>query len=150
VIFGLRLIFAKEIWRIGNELPGEPARGVVGLLTGFLSTLMGIGGGVLTSTFMTLYGRTLHQAVATSSGVGVLISVPAIVGYIWAGWDAAGLPPFSAGFVNLVALAFLIPVSVLAAPLGVRVAHRLSRRHLEIAFGIFLLVVAARFIWSLA
>jgi uncharacterized membrane protein YfcA len=110
---------------------------------------MGIGGGILNNTFMTLFGRTMHQAVATSSGVGVLVSVPAIVGYMWAGWGNPALPPFSAGFVNLLALALLIPVSVMTAPLGVRLAHNLSRRQLEIGFGLFLLAVAVRFILSL-
>jgi uncharacterized membrane protein YfcA len=149
VVFGLRLIFAKETWRIGGKLPGEPVRGLVGVVIGFVSTLMGIGGGILNNTFMTLFGRTMHQAVATSAGVGVLVSVPAIVGYVLAGWGNPALPAFSAGYVNLLALALLIPVSVLTAPIGVRLAHRLSRRQLEIGFGLFLLAVAARFILSL-
>jgi uncharacterized membrane protein YfcA len=148
-VFALRLIFAKDTWRIGEKLPGQPLRTVIGLLIGFLSTLMGIGGGVFNNTFMTLYGRPMHQAVATSAGVGVLISLPAIVGYVWAGWGLAALPPLSAGYVNLLALALLIPVSVLAAPVGVRLAHRLSRRQLEVAFGIFLLVIAVRFVLTL-
>jgi uncharacterized membrane protein YfcA len=150
ILFGLRMIFAKSTWQIGTQLPGEPLRASVGVAVGFLSTLMGIGGGILNNTFMTLYGRTMHQAVATSSGVGVLVSIPAIAGYVWAGWGNPLLPPFSAGFVNLFALALLIPASVLTAPVGVRFAHRLSRRQLEIGFGIFLLVVAVRFILSLA
>jgi uncharacterized membrane protein YfcA len=110
---------------------------------------MGIGGGVLNNTFMTLYGRSMHQAVATSSGVGVIISIPGIIGYIWAGWGHAGLPPLSTGFVNFPAVLILIPTSVLAAPYGVRLAHALSRRKLEIAFGCFLIFVAARFLWTL-
>jgi uncharacterized membrane protein YfcA len=91
----------------------------------------------------------MHQAVATSSGVGVIISIPGIVGYIWAGWGAHGLPPLSTGFVNFPAVLILIPTSVLAAPYGVRLAHALSRRHLEIAFGCYLIFVAARFAWTL-
>ena len=150
IVFGVRLIFATNTVQIGDELPGEPIRGIVGVVIGFLSTLMGIGGGILNNTFMTLYGRTMHQAVATSSGVGVLVSIPGIIGYIWAGWGLASLPPFSAGFVNLLALALIIPVSVLTAPLGVNLAHRMSRRQLEVGFGCFLLLIAARFIVSLA
>jgi uncharacterized membrane protein YfcA len=110
---------------------------------------MGIGGGILNNTFMTLFGRPMHQAVATSSGVGVIISIPGVLGYIWAGWGDAGLPPFSLGFVNLIAVALIIPTSVIAAPFGVRLAHAMSRRQLEMAFGIFLLFVSARFAWSL-
>jgi uncharacterized membrane protein YfcA len=150
VVFGLRLIFASQTWQIGVKLPGEPLRGLVGVVIGFLSTLMGIGGGVLNNTFMTVFGRSMHQAVATSSGVGVLVSLPGVVGYVWAGWGNPLLPAFSAGFVNLFALALLIPVSILTAPIGVRLAHRLSRRVLEISFGLFLLAVAARFTLSLA
>lgn len=145
----IRLIFDREHWRLGSDLPGQPARSVIGVVIGFLSTLMGIGGGVLNNTFMTLYGRTMHQAVATSSGVGVIISIPGIIGYIWAGWGASGLPPLSTGFVNFPAVLILIPTSVLAAPYGVRLAHALSRRKLEVAFGCFLIFVAARFAWSL-
>ena len=124
-------------------------RALVGVLIGFFSTLMGIGGGILNNTFMTLFGRPIHQAVATSAGVGVLISIPGVFGYVWAGWNDALLPPLSAGFVNLVGVALLIPISVLAAPLGVRIAHAMTRRQLETGFGLFLLFVAARFALSL-
>ena len=149
LLVAIRLIFNRDSWRLGSELPGNPLRAVIGVVIGFLSTLMGIGGGVLNNTFMTLFGRPMHQAVATSSGVGVIISIPGIIGYMWAGWGHAGLPPFSTGFVNLPAVLILIPTSVLAAPYGVRLAHALSRRHLEIAFGCFLIFVSARFAWSL-
>ena len=72
---------------------------------------------------MMLYGRPMIQAVGTSSAVGPIIAVPAVIGYIWAGWGVAGLPPLSAGFVNLPGFAVLVPASVLAAPYGVRLAH---------------------------
>jgi uncharacterized membrane protein YfcA len=149
VVFAIRMFFGRDTWRIGDRLPGNPVRWLVGALIGFLATLMGIGGGILNNTFMTLYGRPMLQAVATSSGVGVLVSVPAILGYAWAGWGEAGLPPLSVGFVNLLALVLLVPVSVLVAPVGVRLAHTLPRRYLETGFGVFLLVVAARFALSL-
>jgi uncharacterized membrane protein YfcA len=110
---------------------------------------MGVGGGVFNSTFMTLYGRSMLQSVATSSGVGVLISIPGTLGYVWAGWGEGGLPPFSAGYVNLLVAAVIIPVSYLAAPLGVRAAHALSKRQLEVGFGLFVLAVSARFFYSL-
>lgn len=87
---GLKLLFNRESWRIGEKIPGNPVRSAVGLVIGFLSTLMGIGGGILNNTFMTLFGRPMHQAVATSSGVGVLVSVPGFLGYIWAGWGLRG------------------------------------------------------------
>lgn len=146
---GLRLLFDRPGWRLGDTIPGQPLRGAVGAAIGFFSTLMGIGGGVLNNTFMTLFGRPIHQAVATSSGVGTLISVPGVIGYILAGWGVAMLPVASTGYVNWIAAAVIMPTSLLATPHGVRLAHRLSKRQLETGFGLFLLFVAARFAISL-
>lgn len=149
ILVGIRLIVNRSHWRIADDMPTGPARFAVGASIGFLSTLMGIGGGVLNNTFMTLYGRPIHQAVATSAGVGVLIAVPGFIGSIWAGWGERGLPILSTGFVNWVAVALIIPITLLVAPLGVRLAHGLEKRKLEIGFGIFMLLVAARFLYSL-
>lgn len=148
-VVGLRMIFNRSTWKIGDDIPGNPVRAVCGMLIGFFSTLMGIGGGVMNNTFMTLYGRPIHQAVATSSGTGVLISVPGVIGMAWAGWGDPLLPAFSAGYVNLLGVALIIPITTFAAPFGVKIAHALSRRTMELAFGLFLLSVAARFAWSL-
>lgn len=149
VLVGVRMLLNKRSWRIGADLPANPQRAAVGCVIGLLSALMGIGGGVLNNTFMTLFGRPVHQAVATSSGVGVLISIPGLLGYVWAGWGAGGLPPFSTGYVNWLATAMIIPITLLVAPLGVRLAHALDKRQLEIGFGVFILLVAARFFYSL-
>lgn len=148
-LVALRLLFGRESWRIGTDIPGFPIRPICGALIGFFSTLMGIGGGVMNNTFMTLYGRPIHQAVATSSGTGVLISVPGTIGLIWAGWGAPELPQFSLGYVNLLGVALIIPVTTFAAPYGVKVAHKLSRRTMELVFGCFLMLVALRFALSL-
>ncbi len=149
ILVGVRLLFNRESWRLGAELPGNPARSLVGVVIGYLSTLMGIGGGILNNTFMTLFGRPMHQAVATSAGVGVLIAIPGTIGYIWAGWGNPLLPIASTGFVNWIAVALIIPITLVVAPYGVRIAHWMQKRHLEIAFGIFCLVISARFFISL-
>jgi uncharacterized membrane protein YfcA len=150
VMLGIKLLFARENWRIAGDIPGNPVRSIAGFLVGFLSTFMGVGGGVFNNTFMTLYGRSMLQSVATSSGVGVLISIPGVLGYIWAGWHEGGLPPTSIGFVNLALTAIIVPLTFVFVPLGVRVAHMLKKRQLEIGFGLFLLLVSARFFYSLA
>lgn len=149
ILVGVRLLFNRESWRLGAELPGNPARPLVGVVIGYLSTLMGIGGGILNNTFMTLFGRPMHQAVATSAGVGVLIAIPGTLGYIWAGWGNPLLPIASTGFVNWIAVALIIPITLVVAPYGVRIAHWMQKRHLEIAFGIFCLLISARFFISL-
>jgi uncharacterized membrane protein YfcA len=148
-LIGVRLLFNRDAWRLKGELPFGWVRWAAGFVIGLLSALMGVGGGVMANTFMTIYGRPIHQAIATSAGVGVLIAVPGTLGYIFAGWGAEGLPPFSIGYVNLLAVAIVMPLSFFMAPVGVRIAHALSKRQLETSFGIFLVVMAGRFAWSL-
>ena len=149
VIVGLKLLIGRESWRLGAEIPGNPARAVTGWCIGLISTLMGIGGGVLNNTFMTLYNRPMHQAVGTSAGVGVLISIPAFFGYLWAGWGKAGLPAFSSGYVNWLTVLLIIPLTFIVTPLGVRLAHAMSKKALEVSFGLYMLFVAGRFFYSL-
>ena len=136
-------------WRLGNDMPGGLLMRVYGLMTGVLSALMGIGGGQISTMLMTFYNRPIHQAVSTSAGMGVLISIPGALGYMAAGFDKPGLPAFSIGFVSLLGVLLFAPVSIFTAPLGVRLAHALSKRKLEVAFGLFLMLVSVRFILSL-
>jgi uncharacterized membrane protein YfcA len=156
-LMALRLFFKRDSWSLGADMPGRPLIHIYGLVIGALSSLMGIGGGALAAMVMTSYGRSIHQAIATSSGLGVLISIPGTLGYVFAGWpkaaehpDVAALQfPMALGYVSLVGFILFIPTSIWAAPLGARLAHRLSKRTLELAFGTFLLVMASRFAVSL-
>ncbi|MDH7796285.1 putative membrane protein YfcA [Beijerinckia sp. GAS462] len=136
-------------FRLGNDFPKGFLMRVYGFITGVLSALMGIGGGQISSMFMTLYNRPIHQAISTSAGMGVLIAIPGAIGYAIAGYDKPGLPPFAIGYVSLIGIVLLAPISVLTAPLGVKLAHAMSKRTLEISFGLFLLIVSARFVVSL-
>lgn len=141
------LLFGREDWRLADELPSGTTIGVWGFIIAVLSALIGIGGGTLGTLFLTLYGRPIHKAIGTSAGLGALISVPAALAYVAAGWPHLDkLPPLSIGFVSLIGVVLMAPVSVLCAPIGVRIAHGLSKRKLTIAFGIFLALVSARFI----
>jgi uncharacterized membrane protein YfcA len=111
---------------------------------------MGVSGGSLSNIGLTLYGKSIHQAVATSAGLGVPITIVGTLGYVLAGWhDRALLPPLSLGFVSLIGVVIMAPVSSFAAPYGARLAHRLSRRTLEIAFASFLMLISLRFLISL-
>lgn len=114
---------------------------------GTVSAMMGIGGGTLSVPSLTALGLPVHRAVGTSAWLGFWIAVPAALGFAWLGHGTPGLPPFSIGYVSLLALVVLLPTTVLAAPLGARIAHGLSRRHLSIAFGAFLLVTGARMLY---
>lgn len=148
-LFAAKMLFGRAEWRLGDTLPSGVPNAMVGIVIGFISTLMGIGGGVMSTVYMTLYGRSLLQAISTSAGVGALIAVPGTLGYMAAGWGVPGLPPLSIGFVSLIGVGLIIPAALVTTPLGVRFAHSWPRRRLEIGFGIFLLTVAARFASSL-
>ena len=147
-VIAMKLFFASDRLKLGSDLPKQPLSSVLSFMFGIASTLMGIGGGIFISATMTLYGRQIHQAIATSSAFGVIIAIPATIGYVWAGWGHEALPFGSIGYVSLVGAGILIPMSVWAAPYGVKTSHSLSKRHLEIAFGFFLLFASIRFIIS--
>ena len=146
-INAVKLISGTRRWDLASDLPGGWLLRFYGWLIGLLSALMGIGGGQIANIIMTLHGRPIHQAVATSAGIGVLISIPGALGYIFAGWGRADLPPDAIGFISLLGLVLFVPTTVLTANLGVRLAHSLSRRALEVAFGVFLAVVSLRFVY---
>ena len=149
-IIAIKLLFGRDNWKIADEFPGQPAMAGYGFLIGIVSSLMGVSGGSVSNMIQTLYGRSLHNAVATSSGLGVPITIAGTIGLALAGWSKmALLPPFSIGYVSLLGLAVMAPVSSFAAPYGALLAHRLSKRQLEIGFGLFLLLVSARFVASL-
>jgi uncharacterized protein len=153
VVFGsliaLKMLFGRAAWRLGEEVPRSWLVELYGVVVGIVSTLMSIGGGAFIITLMTLYGRSIQQAVGTSSGFGPIIALPGVIGFVWAGWGHPGLPPGSVGFVSLLGAAAMIPASVLVAPLGARLAHGISRRTLELAFGCFITTVVARFLISI-
>ena len=145
-----KFLFAGDRWNLGTDLPGPVPMRLYGFVIGLTSSLMGVSGGSLSNIALTLYGKSIHQAVATSAGLGVPITIVGTLGYILAGLhDRTLLPPLSLGFVSLIGVVIMAPVSSFAAPYGARLAHRLSRRTLEIAFSIFLLLISARFLVSL-
>src|SRR5262249_17150787 len=160
-----KFLFAGDRWNLGSELPSPMTMRLYGFGIGLGSSLMGVSGGSLSNIVLTLYGKPLHNAVATSAGLGVPVTIVCALGYI-----APRLPPpallpplapgflspvgslpprLSLGFVSLIGLVLMAPLSSLTAPYGARLAHQLSRRTLEIAFAIFLLLVSLRFVFSL-
>lgn len=128
---------------IPGGVPGAAIPGSIGAV----SAMMGIGGGTLSVPSMTLCGEPVHKAVGTAALLGLWISVPATIGYLLARPEGVALPPWTVGWVNLPGFAIIAPVSWLLAPVGARLAHALDRRRLSAAFGIFLLIVAARMLY---
>ncbi|PRY95427.1 putative membrane protein YfcA [Hasllibacter halocynthiae] len=131
---------------LGAAMPTGAPRAGYGAATGFLSVLMGIGGGSFGVPLMTLYGMPIHRAVATAAGFGVVIAVPSVIGFLLA--PAAGAPPWTVGSVNAPAFALTIVMTLLTAPLGAALAHRMNPRPLKRVFAVFLLLVAANMLFE--
>jgi uncharacterized membrane protein YfcA len=146
-LLAAKLLFGRQSWVLGSDLPSRSAMTAYGFAIGLGSSLMGIGGGSLATMVLTLYRVPIHRAVATAAGLGVPIALAGTIGYALAGIRYHGeLPPLSVGFVSAIGVVMVAPVSSWVAPLGARLAHRLSRRSLEVGFGLFLLLAAARFV----
>jgi uncharacterized protein len=149
LLTAVQLILRDRLPTLGQEVPRR-LRLPYGLTIGLSASLIGIGGGILSNMIMTFHGRAIHESVATSAGVGVMVSIPGALGYMVAGWDRVGLPPFSVGFVSIAAVLALMPTGFVAAKLGARVAHLMSRRRLELWFATYLIMVCGQFGSSLA
>lgn len=142
VCLGLYMAFGKRDWRISTVLPGPLLRSAYAWLIGFFSAIMGIGGGSFTVPLLTAYNVPPHRAVATSSGFGLLISIPAFVTFLLTGWGLEGRPPYTVGYVNLPAVVVISIASTLTVPLGVRLAHRLSPAQLRTVFACTILILS--------
>ena len=138
---GLYMAFGRASWRLGQALPKQPVAGLLGAAVGFLSAIMGIGGGTFGVPLMTLFNVPIHRAVGTASGFGLLIALPAVIGFLLVPVEQA--PPFTIGAINIPAFLVVIGTTMLTTPYGVKLAHRLDPTPLKRAFAIFLVIVAA-------
>lgn len=135
--------------RTGGRAPSHFIQRGLATLIGFFSSLMGIGGGTFSVAALTFFGKPIHTAVGTSAALGFFIALPGALGFMLVGYGQEGLPLSSVGYVNFLAVACLMPVTALFAPLGARLAHSFSRETLEKAFSLFLVITAMRMFWSL-
>ncbi|MBW4708440.1 sulfite exporter TauE/SafE family protein [Roseobacter sp. YSTF-M11] len=140
---GLYMAFGRSSWRLGSAMPGGVLRAALSLTVGFLSVLMGVGGGSFGVPLMSLYNTAIHRAVATAAGFGLLIAVPAVLGFLVTPVAADIRPPATIGSVNVIAFAITISMTLVTTPLGARIAHALDPRPLKRVFAVFLLLVAA-------
>lgn len=144
LLVALKLMLPLDNKAVTRKVPEGPLIYPVPTLIGFISTLMGIGGGSLSVPILNFYGEPIHRAVGTSALFGLLIAVPGTLGFMITGHGNPHLPFGSIGFVNLPGFAMIAPATVLAAPFGVRMAHAMEKRHLTLLFGAFLLIVSVR------
>ncbi|SMR71815.1 Uncharacterized membrane protein YfcA [Aliiroseovarius halocynthiae] len=139
---GVYMGLGRTHWRLAEDMPKGPRVAMIAPLIGFLSVLMGIGGGSFGVPLMTLHGRSIHKAVATAAGFGVLIAVPSVLGFMFVQIDPAGRPPWTIGAVNLPSFLLIVSMTLITAPLGVKLAHAMNPRPLKRVFAVFLTLVA--------
>jgi uncharacterized membrane protein YfcA len=132
-----------------RQLPGMAGMSGAGGVIGIVSSLVGIGGGTLSVPFMVWHNIPIHRAIGTSAAIGFPIAVSGTVGYIVNGWGVENLPPLSLGYVSLTALVAIAVMSVLTAPLGVRLAHSLPVDRLKRVFAVILFLVGTKMLISL-
>jgi uncharacterized membrane protein YfcA len=141
LIVGLYMGFGRADWRLGQTMPKGAARAALSPGVGFLSVLMGIGGGSFGVPLMSLFNTPIHRAVATAAGFGVLIAVPSVIGFLFVEIET-GTPPATIGAVNLIAFGIIITMTLITAPWGVKLAHAMDPKPLKRVFAVFLVLVA--------
>ncbi len=149
VVAGLQMLLAPPDFRLRPAPPTGVGRAALALAIGTVSSMVGITGGVLTTPSLTALGLPIHRCVAISAAGGVAIALVGAAGSIVSGLGAPGRGAFALGYVDVLAVAIMTPAVLVSAPLGVRVANRLSQKHLQRAFGLLMLVVAADLIRGL-
>lgn len=140
IVIASYMAVSRPHWRIADDMPGGLRRAIMSPIIGFLSVLLGIGGGSLGVPLMTLHGRPIHRAVATAAGFGVLIAVPSVAAFLLL--PVTNAPPLTIGSVNLPAFLVTISMTLITAPIGANLAHRTDARRLKRYFAFFLFLVA--------
>lgn len=147
-LIAANVVFAFQTKLMGHLRGSAITHRISAFVVGYLSSLMGIGGGSLTVPTLVAFGATMHAAVGTSAAVGVAIALSGTLGFIVSGWGAEGLPPLSLGYINLVALVLVAVLAAVFAPLGAALAHRLDQKTLKYVFAIFLVAVGLNMLWK--
>jgi len=155
IVFGVMAFFiAANILlpfqeRLMGHLRNSPTtHRISAAIVGFISSLMGVGGGSLSVPTIHAFGATMHKAVGTGAAIGVFIALAGTLGFIISGWSVADRPPLSLGYINLIALVLVGVTAAFCAPLGAALAHRLKQRTLKVTFAIFLIFTGANMIWK--
>ena len=146
--FSATQMFLDKKPKPSRQMPGTGGQLAAGGLIGFLSGLVGAGGGFISVPFMTWCNVAIHNAVATSAALGFPIALANVIGYIAAGRDVQGLPAGAFGYIWLPALVVIAGCSVFMAPVGARAAHKLPVSRLKRVFASVLYLLAAYMLWK--
>lgn len=149
LLVAINMVVRANSVSLSDGFPNGVVKAICGYVVGMISAMMGIGGGTLSVPILTAFGHDIRRAVGTASAIGFIIAIPGMIGYAVAGWNDPHLPAGSMGYVNLIALVLLAPLTMLVAPIGAHVAHKLERRTLGYAFAVFLTVTSLRMFYDI-
>ena len=121
-------------------------RVILGLIVGFISAPMGIGGAVMNVPILKFFGYSINKAIGSAAAIGFLIAIFGATGFLITGKYLDTNIPLSIGFLNVPAFLIFVPITTLMAGLGARTAHKIDKKKISIFFGIFLLIVAVKFL----
>lgn len=147
-VIAANIVFSFQTKLMGHLHSSKPTHRGAAFVVGYLSSLMGIGGGSLTVPTLVAFGQTMHKAVGTSAAIGVAIALSGTLGFLISGWGVSDLPPLSLGYINLVALVLVGAMAAVCAPFGAALAHRMDQKTLKYVFAIFLVAVGLNMLWK--
>lgn len=142
------IVFSFQTRLMGHLKDAAWVHRLSAFIVGYISALIGTGGGSLTVPTLVAFGRTMHNAVGTSAAIGVAIAVSGSTGFLIAGWGVADLPPASLGFINLPAFALVGGLAAIFAPFGAALAHSMDQKTLKYVFAAFLVAVGLNMLWK--
>ncbi len=140
------MLLDKNIF-FSRELPKSTLlNNTISFFIGYLSAIIGIGGGSFSVPILSAFGKNMHKAVGTSASIGFFIALPGLITYIITGMQINNLPPYSLGYINLQIIITISTTSVLIAPLGAKISKKLNRKTLKKIFALFLLMTCVSLI----
>ena len=144
-IVGLFFIFFREQLLKNPKMISDSAKNISGIIIGFISVLLGIGGGSLMVPFMRTFGYDIRRSIGTAAGVGFLIAVFGTITMITGGKIVDNInTPYSLGYVNLLGFLVFVPVTMIMARVGAKAVYKIDKNILSKIFGIFLIIVSIR------
>lgn len=149
LVVALNMAFKKDGFAVGNGLPGTAGTALLGGGIGGISTLMGIGGGTLSVPILNALRVPMHTAVGTGAMLGMVISFPGALAFLFNGLGVPLRPPLSIGYVNLLGMALIVPATMLTTGFGAKLAHSIDARRLRQVFAAFLALTSLRMFYSL-
>ena len=138
-LISLYMLLGRERWVISQQPPSRILTSFVGMCIGFMSAIIGIGGGALSAPFFTLYNYSIHKAVRTASAMTLIVALSGTLTYIFTGIFHGINSPFSFGYVHILALLCFMPTAIIFSPIGVYTAHKMNKFILRKAFAILLI-----------